>query len=63
MRFYAAELEIGFMRAKSLKPAERLWRTLTEKLFSSNHMGFLCLTIESLILFPMEIRVNVNASF
>lgn len=63
VRFYAAELEIGFMRAQPLKPAELLWRTLTEKLFSSNHMGFLWLTIESLILFPMEIRVNVNASF
>lgn len=40
VRFYAAELELGFMRAQPLKPAEVLWRTLTEKLFSSNHMFF-----------------------
>lgn len=40
VRFYAAELELSFMRAQPLKPAEVLWRTVTEKLFSSDHMGF-----------------------
>lgn len=41
VRFCAAELELSFMRAQPLKPAKVLWRTLKEKLFSSNHMwGF-----------------------
>jgi len=43
VRFCAAELKLGFMRAESLKPAEILWRTFTEKFFffSSNPLFYI----------------------
>ena len=43
VRFCAAELKLGFMRAESLKPAEILWRTFTENFFffSSNPLFYI----------------------
>jgi len=40
VRFCAAELKLGFMRAESLKPAEILWRTFTENFFFSSNPLF-----------------------
>lgn len=41
VRFYAAELELGIKRAEPLKPAEVIWRTLTENLFSPNPLFYM----------------------
>lgn len=64
VRFCAAELKLGFMKAESLKPAEILWRTFTENFFFFPQiLCFIYLNTESFILFPVEIKVSLNASF